>query len=376
MLAVVASQLEQNPTLEAFQEETSFVTLDSNRNVASLIDVLKGHSHLKLVAADHGAVATVEELNGVLGLPHNNSEKLYDRAQQYQTIGVQHRLIETRADLDQAFAAHGDVLVLRPRRIGAMDTRLVFRNTDRAAARSLIENGEYVACTCSSSPQIVVDTVSLNGRHVTSDVALLRVDERGSALHVRHRLSLLDTDPQVIAAEQVARDGLDALGSGDGASQVELVRTNDEWRISEIRSAPETNGAGADASFAAFGYSHAHLYCESVLRPSEFERRFNRPPRRKGLHLASAPIHCWTEPHRDGTNGLRLLRRLTGYHSVRRISQMTEAGVEYVVSFVHDDRASIENSLKVLHEMEDSGSFFGTNSDFIAYAPARPGQSW
>jgi hypothetical protein len=376
MLAVVASQLEQNPTLEAFREEASFITLDANRNANSLFDVLKGYSELKLIAADHGSVATVEELYGLLGRPLENLEKLHDRARQYALIDIPHRLIRTPAELDGALDEYGHALTLRPRRIGAMDRQLVYRGGDNAAIGLLLQASEFVACPFLPSPRFVVDTVSLGGRHVTSDVACLRVDERGGGLHVRHRISLLDGDPRAIAAEAAARQGLDALAFCDGASQVELVQNGGEWRICEIRSAPQMDGAGADASFTAFGCSHAHLYCESILRPSEFERRFSRPPRRRRYHLASAPIRRWTDPQSEGRNGLRLLRRLTGYHSINRMSLRGQGGVEYVVSLVHEDMASLENSLKIIHEMEDSGSLFGADGNFIAYAMPRRGQTW
>lgn len=217
--------------------------------------------------------------------------------------------------------------------------------------------------------RLSVDLVSVDGAHVSAGVYEHRMDWRDGAQRLRHRLSLPPTDKACVDALEFARSSLDRQGFRNGATCVLIDASPTGLHLADVLTAPAVPAAPADAAFAAFGHSHQHLYAESVLRPREFERRSARPLVPGATTLAIAPLWNGKSAAAGGLVGLRLLRRLTGFHCVSAIdSAQAGIGPVAIACFVHADRVSVENSLTILHEYQDSHAFFARDDELIGFA--------
>jgi hypothetical protein len=278
------------------------------------------------------------------------------------------------ADVEEVRAKIGPSVLLRPSRIGDADTTFVCStagDTREALARLLSAQAPFVAVGVGVGRRISVDVVRARGMHVVAGVYEHRVDVRGGQQFLRHRLSMALDETAAVVACAYARACLDRLGVHDGATCVEIELSSKGPALIDVLPAPFVPAIPADAAFAAFGHSHQHLFMEAILRPQEFERRTARPLCPGKTTLAIAPLWNWKGSDAGGFAGLRLLRRLTGFHGLTPISSHRGSdGPVAIASFVHPDRVSVENSLTILHEYEDSHGFFAQHDELIGFAAA------
>jgi hypothetical protein len=275
------------------------------------------------------------------------------------------------ADLEAVITRVGRSVLLRPLEIGDGDRSVVCAAIgDAHAAFSRLSTRRLaVAIAATFARRLSVDVVSRGGAHVSAGVYEHRVDLCAGQEVFRHRLSLAPYDETALVACAYARTCLDGLGVVDGATCVEIELSFAGPRLVDVLPAPAVPAVPADAAFSAFGHSHQHLYVESLLRPRDFERRLARPLSPGRTTLAIAALRNWRGSSAVGFAGLRLMRRLTGFHSVSPIlSPQGEGGTVAIASFVHSDRAPVENSLTVLHEYEDSHAFFAVDDELIGFA--------
>jgi hypothetical protein len=275
------------------------------------------------------------------------------------------------ADLEKIMERVGRPVLLRPLAIGDADPTVVCTSLGdaRGALSRLSTPGPAVAIDVAFGRRLSVEFVSRGGEHVMAGVYEHRVDLRNGQELLRHRLSLAPQDDAALVGSAYARSCLDGLGVIDGATCVEIELSPTGPRLVDVLPAPAVPAVPADAAFSAFGHSHQHLYVESLLRPRDFERRLARPLTPGRTTLAIAALRNWKGSGAIGFAGLRLLRRLTGFHSVTPIcSPRREGGPAAIASFVHSDRVSVENSLTILHEYEDSHAFFALDDALIGFA--------
>jgi|GEM_PF-3836034 len=382
MIAVVLGDTSSSHSvvLNAFREEEPSCLLVSRNDELGAIERRAGEIK-NIIAATPGAVAFAEQLQHQLGHQGNDirSRKMRtQRSEQRKLLAApgsnQSRLVTTAGDLESYINEAATPLLLRPDVIGDHDPIFVCRDREDAKRvfASLDPTGDH-APACLVEPFLPgtcfgVDTVSHDGEHFIAGIYEHRLDEVDGRLFLRHRISRsIGTEP--LGLVEAAMTALDQIGIINGAGYLEIVSSDEGFAFADVLAAPLVPAVPADTAFTAFGYSHQHLLAEQVLRPHEFQRRLEWPPRRLRCCIAIAPLRTWTDAAIEASDGLRVLRRLTGFHSVSRLvpwgSSLDAGGVAGIASFVHSDQASVENSLKVLHEMEDSGFFFGHGQPFF-----------
>jgi hypothetical protein len=142
----------------------------------------------------------------------------------------------------------------------------------RARAQATIQ--EY-----QSGPQIIVNTVSIDGRHLVTDVYANEIDESGGepfTRSIRLERSLTDDLQKAVA---YCLECLDALGQRDGAAHCELRLTPGGPRLIELNSRIMGGTLAADPFRRALGRSQADFTAERYVHPQLFESRFDEPYR-------------------------------------------------------------------------------------------------
>ncbi|MFI6093548.1 ATP-grasp domain-containing protein [Streptomyces sp. NPDC051218] len=213
--------------------------------------------------------------------------------------------------------------------------------------------------------QYIVNTVSMDGRHLLAELYAERIDRVEGSPVLRHITSRTTPDEHEQELVDYTMSCLDALGFRDGAAHTEVMLTADGPRLVEVNSRLMGPYLSPDAYHCGFGYSSPHLVAERLLRPEDFRNRFDLP-----YGPAHTLAKVFLRAHRPGVlssaDGLRELRRLPGFHSVARLPQVNDVlrdtqlttGSCGTAFFVHEDAELIEHSLAVLHEIEDSGTLF------------------
>jgi hypothetical protein len=379
VIAIVFGNIGNPAVLCAFREEyPACLVVSENDDLGSCERRLEEIE--SVVAATPGAVALAEKLQQQLNLPANPGETRQIRTHRFEqrgmaSSGTDHfKLVRNAAELAGYIADGGPPLLLRPNRIGDDDPAFVCR--DHLDARRILAEfdfddacpSDWLAEPFKPGRRLGIDTVSHNGRHLIAGIYEHRVDETAGRLVLRHRISLSPgTEPKGLV--EVVIEALDQIGIEHGAAHLEIVDSHDGLAVIDVLPAPMVTAVPADAAFAAFGFSHQHLLAEQVLRPNEFQRRLDWPLRSSLSCIAMAPLRICSGAAIEASDGLRVLRRLTGFHSFSCLApsetKSGTGGVAAIATFVHPDRDSVENSLKVLHEMQDSGFLFGYGQPFF-----------
>jgi hypothetical protein len=338
-----------------------------------------------VVAASEFGVRPADELAHRLGLPGNTYELsearrdkslMMRRLQQQGLRATRTAIVRTEAELDQALAGFPFPLVVKPRDSAGSDGCRVCADPEQARAafaqvineRNLMghTNDAVLVQEYLDGPQFIVNTVSAGGRHTLGELYAARIDRQpGGAPVFRHMISVRTLDGSDKELVGYVFDCLDALGVSEGAAHTEVRRTPDGPCLVEVNARVMGPCLAPDAYFAAFGYSHQHLVVESMVDPAVFALR-DASGYGPDRHVAKVFLRA----HRDGVvravPGLDLLRRLPGFHSVARLAEigrpvpdrLLTTGASGIAFFVHEDPATIENALRVLHELEDAGRFY------------------
>ncbi|MFH8570116.1 ATP-grasp domain-containing protein [Streptomyces sp. NPDC017993] len=338
-----------------------------------------------VVAASEYGVTLADDLAELLGTEHHDLSQRAARRDKYlmvqalRSAGVPHaRTVTVRSEpelekvLDdwESFplvvkplnSAGSDGCTVCPDRLTAIEA---FRSV--TGSRNLMgeTNDEIIVQQCLDGTQYIVNTVSLHGRHLLTELYAERIDRTDNAPVLRHIISRdRAAGPEKDLVDYVFAC-LDALGIREGAAHTEVMLTAEGPRLVEVNSRVMGPCLAPDPYHAAFGYSHQHLTVERYLRPAEFERRFSLP-----YGPARTVAKIFLRPESDGVleaiDGLRLLRRMPGFHSIARLPQVGEAledrylttGACGIAFLVHEDAELLESALHTLHEIEDSGDFF------------------
>jgi biotin carboxylase len=209
-------------------------------------------------------------------------------------------------------------------------------------------------------PQFIVNTVSLNGQHLLSDIHAVRIDQIGQRSVLRHSLLVTALDEQAASLVAFTLDCLDAVGIREGAAHTEVRMTRNGPRLIEVNA--RIMGASLERSLyrGALGYNQADLVAERFTDPKAFAKRFT-DPYAPAAAMAMAFL-CVDEPGAVlASPGVDRVRALPGFHSMEKMPEIGatidepwlctgQAGMAY---FQHRDREVLAYSLAKLHRLED-----------------------
>lgn len=211
-------------------------------------------------------------------------------------------------------------------------------------------------------PQYIVNTVSIGGRHLLSDVHFSEVCQIQDRSVLRHFSLLPVLDPHVTECVEYTFACLDAVGIREGAAHSEVRMTRNGPRLIEVN-ARHMGASQLPSLFRpALGYSHADLVAERFVDPAAFLERFDQPYAPVAV-TAVALLNVPAAGTVLASPGLDFIRALPGFHSLDHLPRagqtiaqpwtcVGEAGVAY---FLHHDSGVVAESLRRLHEFEDAG---------------------
>lgn len=356
-----------------------------HEDLAKTLELLGELPVAAVIAASEYGVLLADELAGALGLPHHRPElaaarrdkELMVRALEQAGVPTARTVsVRTEDELDLLLSGWDSYPVMvKPRNSAGSDGCVISPDRDTAlrAFRDIVDrrnlmgevNEDVIVQEFLTGTQYIVNTVSLAGRHLVSEVYAERIDHVDGAPVLRHIISrpLLEADEAALV--DYVLECLDALGIREGAAHTEVMLTPAGPRLVEVNSRVMGPSLAPDAYHTAFGYSHQHLVAERFLRADEFARRFELP-----YTAARTVAKVFLRPHRPGVlrsiDGARVLRRLPGFHSIDRLPVVGEplehryltTGACGIAYLVHEDEELLLSSLGVLHSMEDTGGFY------------------
>ncbi|MFD5584032.1 ATP-grasp domain-containing protein [Streptomyces sp. NPDC127063] len=348
-------------------------------------DQLRALGVRTVVAGSEFGVTLADELAERLGLPYHDHGLRAARRDKY---AMQQALARAGLPHARSQVVHGEEelrellgrwasypVVIKPFNSAGSDGCRICVTQDEALAtyraiagrRNLLGeiNEGVLAQEFLAGSQYIVNTVSMDGRHLLAELYAERIDRVEGSPVLRHIVSRTTPDEREQELVEYTGRCLDALGFRDGAAHTEVMLTADGPRLVEVNSRLMGPYLSADAYHCAFGYSSPHLVAERFLRPDDFHNRFDLPygPART---LAMVFLRAPRPGVLTSLDGLRTVRRLPGFHSVAQLPRVSDmlrdtqltTGSCGIAFFVHEDAELVEHSLAVLHELEDSGALF------------------
>jgi ATP-grasp domain len=334
-----------------------------------------------VIAGSEWGVTTANDLAHALGLPHHLDSRARARrdkaAMNYalQEAGLPAaRTVYVRycGDIASALAGFDFPVIVKPVSSAAADGCMICTSpaqVDAAVRGGLGQrnvlgtiNPAIVIQDYLDGPQFIVNTVSLGGRHLLSDIHAVHIDNIRQRPVLRHSLLITNLDEQADALVAFTRNCLDAVGVREGAAHTEVRMTRNGPRLIEVNA--RIMGASQQPALyrAALGYNQADLVAERFTDPDAFANRFTDP-----YAPAAAMAMTFLNVAVPGTvlasPGLDRVRALPGFHSIEKIPEIGatinepwlctgHAGMAY---FLHQDREVLASSLRKLHQLEDDG---------------------
>jgi hypothetical protein len=347
----------------------------------SALPRLSGMPVQAVIAASEWGVTGANHLAHALGLPHHLNSRVRARrdkaAMNYalQEAGLPAaRTVYVREgdDIVSALCGFAFPVVVKPVGSAGADGCMVC--ADPAEVRTAVQaglgqrnlmgvnNSAMVIQDYLDGPQFIINTVSLDGRHLLSDIHAVRIDQIGQRSVLRHSLLVTTLDERVAAVVAFALDCLDAVGIREGAAHTEVRMTRNGPRLIEVNA--RIMGASLQPALyrAALSYNQADLVAERFIDPDAFAKRFADP-----YAPAAAMAMAFLCVKESGTvlasPGADRVRALPGFHSMEKMPDIGaaidepwlctgQAGMAY---FLHRDRKLLADSLATLHQLEDDG---------------------
>jgi biotin carboxylase len=334
-----------------------------------------------VIAASEWGVTAANHLAHALGLPHHLNSHVRARrdkaAMNYalQDAGLPAARTVYVRDIDEiasALAGFDFPVVVKPVGSAGADGCVVCVGSAEvhAAVRAGLGQRNLMGDTNSAmviqdyldGPQFIVNTVSLDGRHLLSDVHAVRIDQIGPRSVLRHSLLITTLDDQAASLVAFTLDCLDAVGIREGAAHTEVRMTRNGPRLIEVNA--RIMGASLQPPLyrGALGYNQADLVAERFTDSDAFAKRF-ADPYAPAAALAMAFL-CVKEPGTVlASPGVDRIRALPGFHSMEKMPEIGatidepwlctgQAGMAY---FLHQDSDVLADSLAELHALEDDG---------------------
>ncbi|MEU6084383.1 ATP-grasp domain-containing protein [Streptomyces sp. NPDC047108] len=222
-------------------------------------------------------------------------------------------------------------------------------------------------------PQLIVNTVSHQGRHLLADFQTARIDEVEGRPVYRNQRVVRTLTAQHREVVDYAFRCLDGLGVRNGGADTEIRLTDRGPLLVEVNARLMGATISHSAYTAALGHNQADLIAERYVSPGRFERRLTEPYAPHAA-LGTAFLHLPRKGTVLGMPGLDRLRALPGFHGVTGIvppggrveEPWLSCGQAGFAFFVHSDPGVVDESLRTLHAMEDRGEIYR-----VAYDEAR-----
>ncbi|MEV7040419.1 hypothetical protein [Amycolatopsis sp. NPDC051061] len=350
---------------------------------------LRARRPVAVLPGSNWGVRLADRLGAALGLPHNDLTLLdarVDKAVMVKTVAAagipvpSSYAVTSREQLENALDELGaGAVVLKWTNTGA--SRGCLRCEGRTEAVQAFEqligkpngigvvNDTVLLQRYEPGPQFGVNTVSMAGRHLVSDVYYQRYDWAAGAPTSRDLLLAKELTGRLRRVVAYALSCLDALGVVEGCAHTE-VRWSAAGPVLVEVNCRHLGCVHTDPYFAATGRSQVHLLAERHLEPDRFAGRL-AAPYSTGRALGMAYLRSRTAGMLASSPGLSAVRRLPGFHSLvsvpgrgRRITPsnlaMMELGGAY---FVHDDEAVVRESLDALHALHSAEGVYRTRAD-------------
>lgn len=343
-----------------------------------------------VIAASEWGVTAANHLAHALGLPHHlNSHVRARRDKAAMNHALQQAGIPTARtvcvregeNVPSALAGFEFPVIVKPAGSAGADGCVVCTEPAEvsAAVRAGLgqvnlmgaTNGVMLIQDYLDGPQFIVNTVSLGGRHLLSDMHAVRIDQIGQRSVLRHSLLVTHLDEQATQLVEFTLRCLDAVGVREGAAHTEVRMTRNGPRLIEVNA--RIMGASQQPALyrSALGYSQADLVAERFTGPEAFAARFT-DPYAPAAAMAMAFLNVKVPGTVMASPGVGRIRRLPGFHSMEKIPQIGttvdepwlctgQAGMAY---FSHPDRGVVADSLAKLHQLEDDGKLHRMRRDF------------
>lgn len=261
---------------------------ESNRDIVRELGV-----HTFVPGSDYG-VELAEDLTAAYSWPNNVLELREARVSKFamqerlRTVGIPYipsALVSSPDEIERLAEEFAEFpVVVKPSRGAGSDGVMFCHDVAEIAeaCRRILTEARVVRIPTQvtiqeyqSGPQIVVNTVSMDGRHLVTDVHVYRFDESSGEPFMRSVLLVRSLNEQMEAAVTYCLKCLDALGHRDGAAHCELRLTPSGPRLIELN--PRIMGASlaAEPFRRALGRSQADYTAERYVRPELFETRFH-----------------------------------------------------------------------------------------------------
>lgn len=244
-----------------------------------------------VVGSDTG-VKLADALAAELGLPGNDPSTSALRRNKYRMTESVGQVVLTAdqhmtRDLDEALTwtrrhAQWPIVVKPVASAGSDGVTYCFNTSDvRTAFQRIlgipnisgILNEDVLLQSYLDGPQYVLNAVSCSGRHLFSDIWLIKQRRvPGFANITDYKVNVQISDPVLPDLMEYAQQVLDCCGIENGASHTELRLT--EKGPALIETAPRLMGASLEYKplSQAFGWTQAQLVAETALNPHAFER--------------------------------------------------------------------------------------------------------
>ncbi|MFG2196714.1 ATP-grasp domain-containing protein [Streptomyces sp. NPDC048639] len=230
-----------------------------------------------------------------------------------------------------------------------------------------------------NGPQLIVNTVSHQGRHLLTDFQTSRIDEVEGRPVYRNQQVVRTLSEEHREVVDYAFRCLDGLGVRNGGADTEIRLTDRGPRLVEVNARLMGATLSHSAYSAALGHNQADLIAERYLSPGRFLRRLTEPYAPHAA-LGTAFLHLPRKGTVLGMPGLDRLRALPGFHGVTGIvpaggrveEPWLSCGQAGFAFFVHSDPAVVDESLRTLHAMEDRREIYRVD-EAEAHMPAGAG---
>lgn len=331
-------------------------------------------------------VTLANELSRRLGLPHNEPSSADARRQKDEMMRVLaeagvptpwSRAVSGPGDAEAAVATiTAYPVIVKPANSVGSDSCRICRSAEEVLSWCAYladrenhmheSNSAVLVQEFLDGPQYIVNTVSVAGRHVVSDVWRYGIDEVAGKPMIRDSLLLTGLDQAEESAVSYVLSCLDALGVRNGAAHSEVRLTRRGPLLVEVNSRLMGPVQPPDVYTGALGRSQAALLAASHFDPPAFRTRQGAPyaPSRA---VGKSLLLPFKEGRIRAMPGLQHIRRLPGFHSFAKLPPLGAAvspvnplalGVTGLAYFVHEDPGVLRTSLDALHELEESNRIF------------------
>jgi biotin carboxylase len=355
-------------------------------SVAATSAVLKEYGAEAVVAASETGVGLADELAVALGLPHNplalgaaRTSKLAE-SRALAAAGVPHaRTAEVRGPDQVDDVLHGFdrfPVVVKPVASAGSDGIAICADADqvRQAVTSLHGTRNAVGAVNDSllvqeyldGPQYAVNTVTVDGHHVLSDVFVSRFDEVGGKPVSRHKISRRELSGTDEAVVDYGYRCLDAVGFVNGAGHTEIRLTYRGPVLVEANFRLMGPILPADVYVPALGHSHATLFADAVLGRPAFTDRVSSGHTVPNEHVGFVLLRAHAGGVVTGMPGLDEIRRLDTFHSFAKLpglgteikNPLMTTGSGGLAYFVGPDANAILADMDRVHDLEDTGRLY------------------